>query len=136
MISTPHRSLELNTGFTLNDGSPWEYFSRVHVGATGWLDLAENGVNPYRAEVYSPALSTSGVAFGDQSIGTQGSARMITIANPGIGPLSIRGVALTGSNASDFKQSNTCGSSLSSGGTCTIALSFAPGAPWALEGQR
>jgi len=118
----------LNTGFTLNDGSPWEYFPRVHVGATGWLALAETGVNPYRAELYSPAVGTSGVAFGDQSVGVQGSARTVTFSNPGVGPLSIRSVALTGVNASDFQQSNACGTSLTSGATCTITLSFTPGA--------
>jgi hypothetical protein len=43
----------LNTGFTLNDGQPWLYLPRLHVGATAWL--AENGVNPFRASLYSPA---------------------------------------------------------------------------------
>jgi hypothetical protein len=118
----------LNTGFTLNDGSPWRYFPRIHVGATGWLALAENGVNPYRAELYSPALSSSAVAFGDQRIAVQGSARTVTFSNPGVGPLSIRGVALTGPNASEFTQSNNCGASLASGATCTITLVFTPAA--------
>jgi len=39
----------LNTGFTLDNGQPWEYFPRAHVGATAWLSLAENGVNPFRS---------------------------------------------------------------------------------------
>jgi hypothetical protein len=37
----------LTTGFTLNDGQPWLYFRRVHVGATGWLVLSELGINPF-----------------------------------------------------------------------------------------
>ncbi len=37
----------LFTGFYLPDGQPWLYFDRLHVGATGWLVLAENGVNPF-----------------------------------------------------------------------------------------
>jgi hypothetical protein len=45
----------LNTGFTLNDGQPWLYYPRVHVGATAWLSLAENGVNPFRSSLYSAA---------------------------------------------------------------------------------
>jgi hypothetical protein len=45
----------LNTGFTLNNGQPWEYFPRAHVGATGWLRLAEAVVNPFRSELYAPA---------------------------------------------------------------------------------
>jgi hypothetical protein len=53
----------LTTGFTLDDGSPWEYFPRIHVAATGWLALAENGVNPYRATLYSPEIAPSALAF-------------------------------------------------------------------------
>jgi hypothetical protein len=49
----------LNTGFTLNDGSPWEYFPRAHVGATGWLALAETKTNPFHADLYSPAPNFS-----------------------------------------------------------------------------
>jgi hypothetical protein len=39
----------LNTGFILDNGQPWEYFPRAHVGATAWLSLAENGINPFRS---------------------------------------------------------------------------------------
>ena len=118
----------LNTGFTLDDGSPWEYFPRVHVGATGWLALAENGVNPYRADLYSPKLSSLSVAFGDQNVGIQGSSRTVSFSNPGVGALNIRGITLIGANAPEFQQSNNCGTGLPSGATCTITLSFIPGA--------
>lgn len=37
----------LTTGFYLPDGQPWLYFLRVHVGATSWLVLSGNGVNPF-----------------------------------------------------------------------------------------
>jgi fibronectin type 3 domain-containing protein len=40
--------------------------------------------------------------------------------------LSITSLALTGTNASDFAQSNTCGSSLAAGAKCTIAVMFTP----------
>jgi len=42
----------LNTGFLLDDNQPWEYFPRLHVGATGWLKLAESGVDPFRPDLY------------------------------------------------------------------------------------
>ena len=45
----------LNTGFTLNDGSPWLYFPRTHVGATSWLALAEMKLNPFKGLLYSRA---------------------------------------------------------------------------------
>ncbi|WP_084639463.1 hypothetical protein [Geitlerinema sp. PCC 9228] len=37
----------ITTGFFLDDGSPWLYFRRLHVGATAWYMLAESGVNPF-----------------------------------------------------------------------------------------
>jgi uncharacterized protein (TIGR03437 family) len=116
----------LNTGFTLNDGSPWEYFPRVHVGATGWLALAENGVNPYRSDLYSPGLAPSALAFGDRFVAAHGSSSSITLSNPSVGPLGIRSVAVSGANASDFQPNNTCGSTLPAGGSCSIAVSFTP----------
>jgi PKD repeat protein len=37
----------LTTGINLSDGSPWLYYKRAHVGATGWLALAETWTNPF-----------------------------------------------------------------------------------------
>jgi hypothetical protein len=36
-----------STGFHLRDGTPWLYHNRLHIGATSWLVLAEQGVNPF-----------------------------------------------------------------------------------------
>ncbi|MBV8886395.1 MAG: hypothetical protein JO235_20705 [Chroococcidiopsidaceae cyanobacterium CP_BM_RX_35] len=38
---------ELRTGFIMPDGNPWNYYRRIHVGATAWMVLAEKGVNPF-----------------------------------------------------------------------------------------
>jgi len=38
--------------------------------------------------------------------------------------LTIRGITVTGSNASEFAQTNTCGTSLVAGGFCTISITF------------
>jgi hypothetical protein len=46
----------LNTGLVLDDGQPWIYYPRAHVGATAWFNLAELGVNPYMASLYAPPL--------------------------------------------------------------------------------
>ena len=37
----------LRTGFDVFFGVPWIYYHRLHVGATAWLVLAEQGVNPF-----------------------------------------------------------------------------------------
>lgn len=71
----------LNTGFVLNDGQPWEYFRRAHVGATAWLSLAENGVNPYRASLYEPTFFPSG-SPATQTVGAGGSANYNIALSP------------------------------------------------------
>lgn len=38
---------ELTTGFYLDSGDPWLYFNRIHVAATAWLVLADEGMNPF-----------------------------------------------------------------------------------------
>jgi len=116
----------LNTGFTLDDGSPWEYFPRIHVGATGWLSLAENSINPYKGGAYSPQLSAQTLSFSVQSTGTTGAAQTVTLSNPGALPLSIQSVTLTGTNAQDFGQTNTCGTNLAAGRSCVLSVAFSP----------
>jgi hypothetical protein len=37
----------LTTGFIQPDGNPWLYFRSLHIGATAWAVLAQQGVNPF-----------------------------------------------------------------------------------------
>jgi len=37
----------ISTGFYLQDGTPWLYYRRLHVGATAWLVLAATNTNPF-----------------------------------------------------------------------------------------
>ena len=50
----------------------------------------------------------------------------VTLSNTGNATLSITSLAMTGTNASDFDQTNTCGSSLAAGANCTIVVMFTP----------
>ncbi|MGD0324798.1 MAG: choice-of-anchor D domain-containing protein [Terriglobia bacterium] len=72
------------------------------------------------------SLSATSLAFANQSVGTTSTAQTLTLSNTGNAALSITSVALTGTNASDFAQSNTCGSSLAAGANCTIVVMFTP----------
>jgi hypothetical protein len=38
--------------------------------------------------------------------------------------LTIKGISVTGSNASEFKQTNNCGNSLAVGASCKINITF------------
>jgi len=75
------------------------------------------------------SLSPSSLAFATQSVGTTSSAQTVTATNNGSTALGITSISITGANASDFAQTNTCGASVSAGGTCAISVTFTPSAP-------
>lgn len=69
---------------------------------------------------------TGGLSFGSQAVGTTSSGQNITLTNTGGAALSVSSVTITGANAGDFSQTNTCGSSVTAGALCTIRVTFAP----------
>jgi hypothetical protein len=71
-------------------------------------------------------LSPSSLNFGTQTDGVASAAQTVTLTNSGSSALSISGIAFSGANATDFSQTNTCGSSVGVGGTCTISVVFNP----------
>jgi hypothetical protein len=64
--------------------------------------------------------------FGTQPVGTTSKAKTITLSNKGNAAVSIVNISITGSNASDFSQTNTCGKSVASGASCFIKVTFKP----------
>jgi hypothetical protein len=71
-------------------------------------------------------LSATSLAFGNQSVDMTSTAQTVTLSNTGNAALSITSLALTGANAGDFDQSNTCGTSVAAGANCTIAVMYTP----------
>ena len=78
--------------------------------------------------VTAPAASVSptSLTFASQTQGTTSPAQTVTLSNGGTAALSITSIAISGSNAASFGSSNTCGSSLAAGNSCSIAVTFAP----------
>jgi len=70
----------------------------------------------------APSLSVPSISFGSQVVGTASAGQAITLSNTGSAELRIVGIAV----ASPFTQTNTCGSSLAAGATCSINVAFAP----------
>lgn len=67
------------------------------------------------------ALYPSPLNFGSHKIGG-GSQGVTTLHNSGGGSLAVSAITTTG----DYSQTNTCGSSLASGSSCTITVTFTP----------
>src|SRR5207245_4269414 len=65
-------------------------------------------------------------SFSTQQVNTTSPAQTVTLTNTGSGTLAITSLVITGTNSGDFAQSNTCGTSVAAGTTCTISVTFTP----------
>jgi hypothetical protein len=71
-------------------------------------------------------LTPPSFSFGSIQTGSSSSAQTATLSNTGNAALSITGIVIGGANAGDFAQTNTCGSSVAAGASCTISVTFTP----------
>jgi hypothetical protein len=94
-------------------------------GQSGWSP-ADTYCGPWPDPVTpsDPGLdvSPSGLDFGTVNVGTSSPAKPVTVHNGSSATASIQSVAASG----DYTQTNTCGSSLGSGASCTVNVTFRP----------
>ena len=74
------------------------------------------------------SLSRKALSFGSQPVGTTSVPGNVTLTNVGTGQLNFTGISIAGTNAGDFSQTNTCGTSIAGGASCTITVTFTPAA--------
>jgi hypothetical protein len=67
------------------------------------------------------------VSFGSVELGAS-LTKAVTLTNVGTTAMSISGFAITGTNAGDFTQTHTCGTTLAAAASCTISVTFEPSA--------
>jgi len=106
-------------------------------GRTAAISITDNAPGspqqvPLHGTGTTAKLSPTSLNFGTVTVGTTSPAKTVTFTN--IGTTSITGIsiAITGVNAGDFLQANTCGTSLKAGANCTISVKFKP----TLKGAR
>jgi hypothetical protein len=95
---------------------------KVYVGTQNELDVFGELPNPQTTP--QPVISAPCFAITGQTVGRTSGPVKTTLSNLGPGTLTISGIAVTGSNASEFAETNTCGSSLVVGSSCTISMTF------------
>jgi hypothetical protein len=88
-------------------------------GAGGPQTIALKGTGTY------VKLAVNGMTFPATTVG-QSSSKTDTLTNVGSGPLSITSISVGGTNPADFGETNTCGTSVAAGATCTFTLTFHP----------
>ena len=102
-------------------------FTDNAAGSPQSVALSGTGFTPAPAV----SLNPTSVSFGNQNVGSSSQAQTVTLTNSGTMPLSISNIALTGANAADYAQTNSCPSgsnTLAAGSSCTIDVTFTPGA--------
>ena len=80
------------------------------------------------AATAAASLSITVLSFGNESVGGTSATQAVTLTNTGNAALTVTGITVSGTNASDFGQTNTCGSSLTASASCAISISFKPSA--------
>lgn len=73
-------------------------------------------------------LSPASLNFGNQTVGTPGAPQNATLTNDTTGSLTITGISVTGADSGDYSQTNNCGTSLGTGTSCMINVTFKPSA--------
>lgn len=74
------------------------------------------------ADLPAVSLTRSNLDFGDQPVNSTSPSQTVILRNMGSSPLDIASIGTSG----DFAQTNTCASSVSGGGSCTISITFSP----------
>jgi len=72
------------------------------------------------------AFSPAGLVFTILSVNSTSAPQTVTLTNGGSTALTITSIALTGADAADFSQTNTCDGSVAASGQCTITVTFTP----------
>lgn len=96
---------------------------RVYVGTESQLDVFGLLGTQSGPAVY---LSFPCYTFPNQTAGTTSAAKIVTLKNGGNSTLTFSGIGISGNNPADFAETNTCGTSLAAGASCTISVTFTP----------
>jgi hypothetical protein len=103
-------------------------YVRINVTAnSGWpagqvseLEVYPSGGTPPNSATLS--ANPSSLSFASQALNTTSASKPVTVTNTGNAAASVAGVSVSG----DFSQTNTCGSSIAAGASCTVNVSFRP----------
>lgn len=120
-----------------------EFVPTVTGARSTTLTVTDSAINSPQTSALTGTGSTAGSVtvsptsnnFGSVTVGSTSAAATFTLSNTT--GVSLTGITVTfiGTNASDFAQSGgSCGSTLTSGSTCTILATFTPGATGARSG--
>jgi hypothetical protein len=94
----------------------------THFASSNCSEVAVTGSSP------AVNLNASSITFASLVAGTSSPAQTVILTNVGTAVLNISSIAITGTNASLFSQTNNCPTTLAIGNYCTIIADFSPSA--------
>jgi subtilase family serine protease len=72
------------------------------------------------------SLTPTSLSFPSEGVGTSSAPMTVTLKNEGSATMHIWEIAIAGTNAGDFSNTTTCGSTLGVGLSCTVSVTFTP----------
>ncbi len=100
-------------------------FTDTAAGSPQSVGLSGTGVQPQSAPAVA-SLSPPSLAFGTENVGASSAPLTITLSNTGGTALGLSGIALGGTNATDFSLSSTCGATIAPAANCSVSVTFTP----------
>ena len=71
-------------------------------------------------------LTPAKLNFGNERVGDTSPPQQITVTNESAAAVTLQAIQIGGINNNDFQQTNTCGSQIGRGSSCTISVTFRP----------
>jgi hypothetical protein len=120
------------TGAQFNEAQNGGADLRLNVTNAG-TPLIVRSVTMSATNSSGPTLTASpaSLSFGNQAVGSASAAQTVTVSNTGTATASLSSV----SAAAPFGETNSCGSSLAAGASCTVSVKFTPTAAGAASGS-
>jgi hypothetical protein len=109
VLFTPQAAFTRSATIQINDSDP---------GSPQNVTLSGTG--------YAITVSAKTLSFPSTKVGSTSAGKTVTVTNLGSAPVSLSSIAVTGTNPSEFQQTNTCGASIAGGASCTITVTFTP----------
>lgn len=121
---TPGANCTVNVTFSPTSAGP----------ESGSIDLTDNTrISPLAIALTGTGVNGSFVTpypsrmnFPPEAVGTPSLPHVVNLVNTGNAPLSVTAINITGTNLSDFTQTNNCPSSLTTGSSCNVNVTFTP----------
>ena len=93
------------------------------------LALTGTGIAP------AVSLSVPELSFANTDVGFTADAQTVTLLNSGSAPLLVSGIAIGGSGAAAFIETNNCGATLAPSASCAVNVKFVPESAAAMAAQ-